>query len=185
MAAAAALALMVVSMAHATRYAFDDTSGDITFNMQASLHEVRGEAQNFTGELDIGGERPTGQITVQADQITTFLSARDSRMQDLCLAVDRYPTVEFLIAATTGNVRGLNSRRGSGTVELRGQMTIRSSTRDVIIPATYRWEQGTLHLTGAHQMKWSDFGVPDPSIIISTLYPDMDIRFDVALTERP
>lgn len=188
MVASAALALMMAwsSDARAERYAFDDASGSITFGMQASLHEVNGAAQNFSGELDIGSDKPTGKVTVQAAQLTTFLGARDDRMHSYCLEIDRYPTVEFRIAATTGDVRGLNSRRGSGTVELRGQLTVRSATRDVIIPATYRWERdGTLHLTGAHQLQWTDYGVPDPSIIISTLYPDMNIQFDVTLTERP
>lgn len=188
MVASAFLALTLAGSgdALAARYAFDDTSGTITFGMQASLHEIDGAAQRFTGELDIGSAQPTGKVTVQAAELTTFLGDRDDRMYSYSLEVDQYPTVEFLIAATTGNVRGLNSRRGSGTVELRGQITVRSATRDVIIPATYRWDRdGTLHLTGAHQLKWTDYGVPDPSIVISTLYPDMDIQFDVTLTERP
>jgi len=188
MAAAAILALAMVwsADADAARYAFDDSSGTITFDMRASLHEVNGAAENFTGELDIGSEQPTGKLQLQATGLTTHLDVRDARMHDYCLDTERYPTVDFLIAATTGNVRGLNSRRGSGTIELRGQMTVRSATRDVIVPATYTWERdGTLHLNGAYQMSWADFGVPDPSIIISTLYPEMDIQFDVRLRQAP
>ena len=187
MAPAAALALMMAwtQDAHAARYAFDDTSGSINFGLVASLHDIAGTAQTFSGELDIGSDKPTGKITIQATGLTTDLAIRDDRMHSYCLEVDRYPTVEFLVAATTGDVRGLNSRRGSGNIELRGQMTVRSSTRDVIIPVRYQWRSGTLHLTGAHQLDWTQYGVPDPSIIISTLYPEVNIQFDVALTERP
>jgi polyisoprenoid-binding protein YceI len=187
MAAAAVLALMMAwtQDAHATRYAFDDASGSINFGLVASLHDIAGTAQNFSGELDIGSDKPTGKITVQAAGLTTDLTVRDDRMHSYCLEVERFPTVEFLIAATTGDVRGLNSRRGSGTVELRGQLTVRSSTRDVIIPVRYQWRSGTLQLTGSHQVDWSQYGVPDASIIISTLYPEVNIQFDVALTERP
>jgi hypothetical protein len=40
-----------------------------------------------------------------------------------------------------------------------------------------------VHLKGAADLKWSDYGVPDPSIMISKLYPEIKLSFDVALTK--
>ena len=177
--------LMLVGSSDAARYAFDDTKGKITFDMAASLHEIEGAASSFTGELDIGSDSPTGKIVVQASQVTTFLSLRDDRMHEFCLATDQYPTIELRIGATTGNTQGLNSGRGTGTIELRGQLTIRSTSRDVIIPLTYTWEGDKVRLVGSHQVKWPDYGVPDPSILISTLYPEVNIQFNVLLNEAP
>ena len=177
--------LAMTPSADAARYAFDDTKGNITFDMSASLHDIEGKAGSFTGDLDIGGASPTGTILLQAAQLTTFLGVRDDRMHDFCLGTDEYPTIELRIGATTGNVKGLNSGRGSGTVELRGQLTVRSSSRDVVIPATYTWEGDSVRLTGTHQVKWPDYGVPDPSILISTLYPEVNVQFNVLLSEAP
>ena len=188
MVASSALAVLLaagVSSADAARFTFDNQSGQITFEMQASLHEIDGTAQQFSGELDIGSATPSGKISVQASQLTTHLAVRDERMYSYCLEVEQFPTVDLLISAVTGDIKGLNSRKGSGRIELRGQMTVRSAARDIIIPATYRWEGSTLRLIGDHQLLWTDYGVPDPSIIISTLSPELDVHFDVVLREKP
>ncbi|MFT5685188.1 MAG: polyisoprenoid-binding protein YceI, partial [Myxococcota bacterium] len=143
---ALSMLLAMAQTADAARYAFDDTRGEVTFGMVASLHDIEGKASSFTGELDIGSASPTGSVVIQSAQITTFLGVRDDRMHDFCLSTGEYPTIEMRIGATTGNVKGLNSGRGSGTIELRGQLTVRSSSRDVVIPATYTWEGGSVRL---------------------------------------
>jgi len=175
----------LIGTADATRYAFDDTKGDLTFDLVASLHEIEGKAGSFTGELDIGSDSPTGKLVIQAGQLTTDLGVRDDRMHGYCLSTEQYPTIELRIGATTGDVRGLNSGRGSGSIELRGQITIRSTSRDVVLPITYSWEGDKVRLVGTHQLKWTDYGVPDPSILISTLYPEVNIQLNVLLNEAP
>ena len=177
--------LALTGAADAARYTFDNTRGDLTFDLAASLHEIDGEASSFTGELDIGADSPTGEIVIQASQVTTGLSVRDDRMHDFCLGTEQFPTIELRIGATTGDVRGLNSGRGSGSIELRGQLTIRSTSRDVVLPVSYSWEGDEVRIVGSHQLKWTDYGVPDPSILISTLYPEVNIQLNVLLSEAP
>ncbi|MCB9759816.1 MAG: YceI family protein [Alphaproteobacteria bacterium] len=170
--------------AHAERYAFDDTTGAVGYHMVATLHEIDGQAPNFSGELFIGkGGDHTGTLTVQTPAMTTGLSVRDDRMHEYVLAVTEYPTLTFKMGAIGGDVAGLDSGQGSGQVLLRGQLTIRTSTRDVEIPATYTWQGDKVVLEGRYDMKWTSFGLPDPSIMISTLYPDMTVNFKV--TARP
>ena len=177
--------LALLGAADAARYATDDTKGTLTFDMAASLHEITGRAASFTGELDIGADSPTGTIVIQAAQLTTDLSVRDDRMHEYCLSVEQYPTIELRIGATTGDVSGLNSGRGSGSIELRGQLTVRSTSRDVVLPVSYSWEGDKVRLVGSHQLKWTDYGVPDPSILISTLYPEVNVQLNVLLNESP
>ena len=55
--------------------------------------------------------------------------------------------------------------------------------RGIVIPATYSWTDNKLQLTGQKQVKWTSYGVPDPSIIISKLHPEIDVRFDLELHE--
>ena len=65
-------------------------------------------------------------------------------------------------------------------------MTVRSTSREVDVTSSYNWTpEGKLRLSGNHELKWSDYGVPDPSIVISTLYPEMRFSFDTTLSERP
>jgi polyisoprenoid-binding protein YceI len=95
--------------------------------------------------------------------------------------VEHYPTVEFKVRSATGDVAALVAGKGEGTLQLNGQLTLRTATRDVSVPVRYWWEGGTLRVSGAHRFKWPDYGLPDPSIVISTLYPEVDVRFDLAL----
>ena len=181
----AILLLASIGAAETTRYSFNDNSGDVEFDMSSSLHDVDGAAENFSGEIHLGEARPTGSVVLQAAGLTTNLSVRDSRMHTFCLDVERYPTISFNIGAITGDVEGLNSKEGSGNILLQGQLTIRSSTRDISIPASYSWHEHQLRLSGAYQINWKDYGVPDPSIVISKLDPELNFRFDVYLQPGP
>ncbi len=170
--------------AEAARFAGDDTSSALAFDMVASLHDIHGEAKNFTSELHLDAE-PKGKVVIQAAGLTTGLSVRDGRMHNFCLDTDRFSTVTFDISAVRGDVEGLTSQEGEGSVVLHGQLTIRSAARDIAVPAHYRWQDGALKITGAHKIKWTDYSVPDPSIMISTLYPEIDVSFELGLSERP
>ena len=66
-------------------------------------------------------------------------------------------------------------------MNLHGQLAIRSTTRDLVIPATYAWSDDGLQLAGKSTVTWTDFGVPDPSIMISKVQPALDLRFDVTM----
>ena len=177
-----AILLAMPLSAQAGRYIGDDTVGTINFDMQASLHGVPGSANSFTTELNLA-EAVTGKMVVQGNSITTGIGVRDKRMYEYCLETDKFPTIEFIVRGTKGDTEGLLSKAGSGKVDLHGQLKIRSTTRDVVIPASYTWTEGKLQLAGQKQVKWTDYGVPDPSIIISKLQPEIDVRFNVELQE--
>ena len=178
-------ALLVILLAcplqaEAGRYVGDDTSGFLKFDMEASLHAVPGTAKSFTTEINLA-ESITGKIVVQAKGMTTGIRVRDTRMYEYCLDADKYPTIEFEVRGATGDTEGMLSEGGSGTVNLHGSLKVRSTQREVVIPITYTWTEEGLHLAGNKELKWTDFGVPDPSIVISTLYPKVAVSFDMSL----
>jgi polyisoprenoid-binding protein YceI len=177
-----AILLAAPLSAHAGRFIGDDTSGSIHFEMEASLHRVPGTVTSFTTELNLK-DSITGKVVVQGAGIKTGIGVRDKRMYSFCLETDRFPTIEFEVRGAKGDTEGLLSKEGTGSVNLHGQLKIRSTTRDVVIPATYTWSDGQLQLSGTKQIKWTDYGVPDPSILISTLYPDVSVSFDMRLHE--
>ena len=161
---------------------FDESKGKILFDMKASMHDVQGQAKQFTAKIDIGeGSTNTGTLSIPASQLTTFLDVRDKRMYDDVLQVLRFPTINYTILSMSGSTEGLNSGKGKGKVTMTGILTIASVEREVSIPVAYMWtEEGILKLAGKVQIQWPDFGLPDPSIMISTLYPAVDIKFSIA-----
>lgn len=184
------LAALVVAIApttaEAARYSFDDTSGDIAFEMKATLHAINGVVGNFSGDLRLDDDSITGKLDITAKSLDTGLGLRDKRMWGFCLETNRWASIGLVVNAVSGDEEGLRSGEGSGEIELVGQLTIRSATREVNVPATYTWEDdGTLRLVGRYAMQWGDYGVPDPSIPLSKLLPDMTIVYDVKLGERP
>jgi len=177
----ALLPLLLVPNALADRYAFDDSASSITFNMVATLHEIEGLVGNFSGEIhtDTGKDDPA-KLTIQVSSMTTQLGIRDSRMHEYVLAADAFPTVEFRVHTIGGKDLAIfNSGEGKGTVLLKGEMKVRSATREIAVPAFFHVADGELVLKGEFGMEWPDYNLPDASIFISTLLPHIDVAFEV------
>lgn len=152
-------------------------SGRVAFQLASSLHPVEGQARSYSGHLDT--DALTGELTVDATSLTTGLGPRDSRLLAWCLEVTRFPTVALVLARVDGAVADLRKGAGSGAITLFGTLTIRDVARDVSIPATFAWEGDKLRIKGRHEMKWTDWNIPDPSTLLSTVAPEMSVSFDV------
>ena len=169
--------LVALASARAAVLAVTPDAGTIAFELPASLHLVEGRAPRFDGRLDTSAL--TGALTVDAASLTTGLGPRDSRMTWHCLDATRFPTIALAVARIEGAVAGLRAGSGSGAITLEGALTIRDVTRSVVIAATYAWEGDALRLKGRHPLSWADWNVPDPSILLSTVSPQMTVSFDV------
>lgn len=169
--------LLWIALATAAELVFAGEDGRIGFDLSATLHEVRGVARTFTGRYDPAVGR--GELTVVVRSMATGLGPRDARMLNFALDAAQYPAVRFQVEATEGDVEALASGQGRGNVALLGQLTIRDVTRPVRVPAAFAWEGARLRLVGRYELRWADYGVPDPSIVVSLLQPDMAVSFDV------
>jgi len=179
--------LLLSAPAQADRYSFDDSAGSIKFHMVATLHEIEGAVQSFSGEIFAGEEKETpASLTIQTSSLTTHLGIRDGRMHEYVMGVESFPTLKLDVHSITGkDLEGFNAGEGSGTIMLNGKMTIRSSTRDVSIPTIYTVKDGAMTLKGEYAFEWPAFNLPDPSIAISTLQPKIEVAFDVSAKKSP
>ena len=155
------------------------SAGSLTFDMEASLHAIKGTAKSFSSSLDTDALK--GSLVVQTKSMTTHLGPRDKKMHEFCLESEKFPTITFTVNSIDGGTEGLKTGAGTGKVTLKGSLKVRDVAKNVSMPATYSFNGDTLTLTGKHAFKWTDFNVPDPSIFISTLYPDMSVKFNVNL----
>lgn len=183
----ASLLLFIASGAvNAAPYRLSDDKGTVRFHMEASLHEISGEAGAYTGQLDIGpGSSHTGEVEFPASGLTTGLGIRDDRMRDFVLNVEKYPSIKYSIVGMSGDVATLDSGTGSGTLILNGKLTISGVSHDLDIPTAFTWTDGSVKLVGKVTTKWTLFNLPDPSILISTLKPPIDLKFAVTATKIP
>ncbi|MDP2309192.1 MAG: YceI family protein [Pseudomonadota bacterium] len=165
------------AVAAAAVLGFGPGDGRVEFQLSSTLHEIEGEALGFAGQLDTAAR--TGTLTVDAGSLTTGLGPRDSRMLAWCLEAPRFPAITFALSSIEGGQTGLASGVGSGSLSLRGTLTIRDITQALVVPATFAWEGDKLRIKGRHDMKWTDWNLPDPSTVLSTVSPDMAILFDI------
>ena len=156
--------------------------GSLWFEASSSLHDFKGEALAFSGSLDL--EALAGSLVVPVEALTTRLGARDERMR-ACLAGPGAPGAEIRFEARSiaGDTAMLQRREGGGSLLLSGDLLIRGQARAVAIPARFAWEQAGLRLRGRAPLRWADFGVPDPSPLISVMAPEVTVVFDLLLSE--
>ncbi len=172
-----AFALLVsAAPVEAATYSFSQSGGSVKFFNKASLHGIDGTAKTFSGTLDT--DAGTGQLDVNTASMTTHLGPRDTKMHEFCLESDKYPKITFAVSSIDGG-DALKSGEGSGKVTLKGTLTIRDVSKPVSVQADYSFGADGLSLKGRYDFKWTDFKVPDPSIIISRLYPEMNVQFNL------
>lgn len=169
--------LVLIAFATAAPLSFGSTDGNIGFAAHASLHDFSGAASNFMGEFD--PETLTGHLKVVASSWSTGMGPRDERLRLYCLEVEKYPSMEMILQGVTGALGPLKAGTGSGSLQMTGDLVVREIHQSVTVPVSYTWENGALRMKGEWVMRWSLWGIPDPSLVISVLDPIVTVHFNV------
>jgi hypothetical protein len=181
------LLIFLSDSSFAERLSFSNSGSTIQFQLVSTLHGIDGEAQGFQGFLDIGESDSSGEVDIETKSLTTFLGIRDKKMLETTLKANRFPNIVFNIHSIEGTKKNkltkerheISNHTGSGEVLLHGSLKIANVERTILIPAAYRWEEDALRLIGSTTINWTEFNLPDPSFFISTLQPEVEIRFSV------
>ena len=154
-----AIWLSAVLPSKADRYTTDNGSSTVRFDVGSTLHNVPADVTRFTAELNIK-DSISGKLTVQSDSIKTGIGVRDKRLYSYCLGTEQYPTIDFTIRSVTGDTESFQTQSGSGAVQLHGSLKIRSTTKDIVIPTNFTWNDGGVVLNGKSSLAWGDYGIP-------------------------
>ncbi len=114
-------------------YKIDLAHSELLFQVRHLLSKVRGQFDDFSGTIDFDAERPersSVSLTIRTASIDTNQADRDAhlRSEDF-FAVERFPTLTFVSTGMTP--------RGEGGFDVAGDLTIRGTTRPVVLPVTY------------------------------------------------
>ena len=124
---------------------------------------------NRTGDLN----SLQGSVVIKVADLTTSDEGRDRKMHEKCLEAGRFPKITFTLERS--RITELQ------TVLLTGPLTIRDVTRLCVIGTKYTVEENRYHLVGGTEMKWTDFGVHDPSTFFTKVKPDLKVLVDLWL----
>lgn len=143
---------------------------------------VNGKFQHFQAELNFDPLHPEaarGNVVVELASIDTgSAEANDEVKGKDWFFVKNFPLARFEIRS----VKALGGNR----FEIRGPLLIRNVTRDIVVAATFRAENGLGLFDGTYVLKRLDFGIGsgewgDPDTVAN----EVEVRFTLALRPLP
>jgi polyisoprenoid-binding protein YceI len=142
--------------------------------------DVEGEFQDWNAEIAFDPEAAAGRVavTVQTASVATGARDRDDSLKgDGLLHVEAYPEARFVaerFAAT-----------GENAYEATGALTLRGTTREVVLPFTLTVSGDTAEAQGELTVDRLDFGVGQGQWAdTSTIGAEVRIVFDLTATRR-
>jgi polyisoprenoid-binding protein YceI len=146
------------------RLVLDPQRTEISFELDATLHSVHGEAELSEGEIrfDSDGGPAEGRLVVSAPSAGTGNDRRDRDMHQKVLESERFPEIEF----RPSEVRGEVALAGSSRVEIVGTFSIHGSDHPVAVEADVAITGETLEATLTFEIPYVAWGMQDPSKLL-------------------
>jgi len=161
-------------------------NSSITFEVDSTWHLIKGTSKNFSGKLWLNDPKDfqsvRGNIILPISEFDTENESRNERMREVTHASE-YPNVEFSITnfnAPQCNPTTLTENSPCNST-LEGDLTINNVTKKVIAKTSLEKNDQTYKVTGVTSIKWADFNVEDPSILVAKLYEDVNIQIKITL----
>jgi len=151
-------------------------SGTLSFSGHATVGDFTGSTTAITGAVT--SDLPDARGWVEAP-VATLVTHNDHRDRDLraSMEVEKYPTMRFTLARTTGTpVNG-----GTVSVVLHGSLTIHGVTREVDLPAAVEQRGDTIHVTAAFPLDLHDYRIGGLTKMLGMLRmdPHIEVRVDL------
>jgi polyisoprenoid-binding protein YceI len=156
-------------VAQATTFRIDPAACVAGFDLKATGHTVHGSTVDVRGEITAVPEpgdalKLSGKISIGTASLATGNNKRDATMHNKTLEVASFPTIDFEPERFTPS--GPASPSGTLTGTLTGRITIRGQTKPQSISATLSPRGERVVASGAFDVAWTEFGVPDPSFFV-------------------
>lgn len=167
-----------------------EKNATISFEVDSTWHTVEGTVQSLSGELlpkesDTSGV-PTGWVEFSVEAMNTGNSMRDSKMRRVMHA-DQHPKVRLKIehvnlCGTDENdiaARIVTSPGCQGSAS--GVLTISGVSKPTTFLFSVTRNEDHFIVDGGFSLRWADYGVEDPSILVAHLDDTVKVKFQVTL----
>ncbi len=173
-----------------TTWALDPSHSSATFSVRhLMITNVRGEFQKVTGTVTFDPTRPesaTVKASIDVSSISTREPKRDEHLRSAdFFDVERFPTIDFVSKAV---------RRGDRGLEIVGDLTIRGTTREVVLavagPTSEQadpWGNTRIGAEASTKIKRSDYGMTWNTLIEAggvAVGDEITIHIDVSLVKQ-
>ncbi|MBS2038213.1 YceI family protein [bacterium] len=151
--------LVMPARAELSTYEIDPAHTNVTFTIRHLVSEVEGRFRDFQGTIKYDPKNvPSSSVefTVKADSIFTDNEKRDAHLKgDDFFSVEKFPTLSFQSKSVKA--------RGTGKIEVFGNLTIKGVTKAVQVPCSVVVGQGfkgeVIGVVGEFDINRKDYGI--------------------------
>lgn len=165
-------------------YKFNNKDGKINFELTTNVHPLKANVEKFKGFINVKSkdqkniDAVDGLLEIDTSSITTHISLCDSRMKSETLSTSKFPKITFKVlnAEIISNKLDIDN---TVNLKLIGNLTIREVTKKVDIPVkvTVSSDKTSAIVEGKYKVNFPDYKVPDPSVLVAKVYPNVDLSF--------
>lgn len=166
----------------------DDGNVTIEFELDTTWHTVHGKTSLIKGNASLADEKDPTTVKVEVQlpvsKFDTGGSMRDSELREV-MASDYFPFVVFeVMRLMRGCTPAVVLERGQCADELDGMLRIRDKRSPTTIPVVIKRDGDGFAIVGKTDIRWADFGVEDPSMLIARVKPIVTVHFEVHLRKK-
>lgn len=160
----------------------DDSNTKVSFMVESTWQTVNGTTKNLNGSVVLRDKNDPLSIVVDLKiQVKTFDTDWDSRDEKLqeCMASDVYPVASFISTRLSDSCKpALLDIAGRCSGTLTGTLTMRDVSKEVALPVSITKEADRYVISGAIPVRWAEYNIEDPSILIAKLDPVVTISYE-------
>ncbi len=160
----------------------DDSNTKVSFMVDSTWQTVNGTTKNLNGSVVLRDKNDPLSIVVDLKiQVKTFDTDWDSRDEKLqeCMASDVYPVASFISTRLSDSCKpALLDISGKCSGTLTGTLTMRDVSKEVALPVSITKEADRYVISGAIPVRWAEYNIEDPSILIAKLDPVVTISYE-------
>ena len=176
-----ALVLAPAASAAVDTYTIDPVHSSVGFSIRHFVSKVPGKFSKFAGTIAVDREHPersSAEATIDAASINTDNQKRDEHLRGAdFFEVAKYPTMTFVSKSW--------AKTGAETFEVRGDLTLKGVTREVVLHVTslgFGPGMGGAQLSGweaTTTIKKAEFNVKGPPMLGTALGDDVTITINL------
>lgn len=143
--------------------------------------EGAGRTNQVTGELIIAGTQVTTvEFTVDMASVTSDSDRRDGQFRTRIMSTDEFPTSTFVLTSPI-DIGAVPAEGATVEATATGDLTLRGVTNSVTFPVQAKLEGGRIGVLGTIPVRFSDYGIPDPSNAFATVKDNGTLEFVLVL----
>jgi polyisoprenoid-binding protein YceI len=145
----------------------------IEFRLPGSIHTTHGifKLEHGTIRADLAAGEASGLIVVDARSGDSGIGARDDRMKNSVLEVQRYPTVTL----EPRHVSGRLAEDGQFQARLQGVLTLHGAGHEIVMDVHGQVVGDSLVAKSHFLVPYVEWGLTDPSVLFFTVAKQVDV----------